>query len=126
VRREDDYLYRLQLPKTAIRSLFLAYVSEANGLIEAPRFYNTITVNCTTLVYQMMKRIVGHLPLDYRLLFSGYLPEYVHSVGGLDSRYTLAELSRRGHITERALKSDRSASFSVDIRSGLPGNEQHL
>jgi hypothetical protein len=123
VRREEDYLYRLQLPKTAIRSLFLAYVGEANSLIDAPRFYNTITVNCTTLVYQMMKRIVGHLPLDYRLLFSGYLPEYVHGVGGLDSRYTLEELTRRGHITERALRSDRSESFSADIRRGLPGNE---
>ena len=121
VRREDDYLYRLQLPKTAIRSLFLAYVGEANSLIDTPRFYNTISVNCTTLVYQMMKRIVGHLPLDYRLLFSGYLPEYVHSVGGLDSRYTLEELRRRGHITERALQSDRSDSFSADIRRGLPG-----
>lgn len=121
VRREDDYLYRLQLPKTAIRSLFLAYVAEANSLIDTPRFYNTISVNCTTLVYQMMKRIVGHLPLDYRLLFSGYLPEYVHSVGGLDSRYTLDELKRRGHITERALESDRSDSFSADIRRGLPG-----
>jgi hypothetical protein len=58
------------------------------------------------------------------LLFSGYLPEYVHGVGGLDSRYTLEELTRRGHITERALRSDRSASFSADIRRGLPGNEQ--
>ena len=123
VRGEDDYLYRLQLPKTAIRSLFLAYVAEANSLVDTPRFYNTISVNCTTLVYQMMKRIVGHLPLDYRLLFSGYLPEYVHSVGGLDSRYTLAELRRRGHITERALQSDRSDSFSADIRRGLPGND---
>jgi hypothetical protein len=123
VRGEDDYLYRLQLPKTAIRSLFLAYVDEANSLIDAPRFYNTVSVNCTTLVYQMMKRIVGHLPLDYRLLFSGYLPEYVHSVGGLDSRYTLDELSRRGHITERALQSDRSDSFSADIRRGLLGND---
>jgi hypothetical protein len=123
VRGEDDYLYRLQLPKTAIRSLFLAYVDEANSLIDTPRFYNTISVNCTTLVYQMMKRIVGHLPLDYRLLFSGYLPEYVHSVGGLDSRYTLEELKRRGHITERAKQSDRSDSFSADIRRGLPGLE---
>jgi len=123
VRHEDDYLYRLQLPKTAIRSLFLAYVAEANSLIDTPRFYNTISVNCTTLVYQMMKRIVGHLPLDYRLLFSGYLPEYVHSVGGLDSRYSLEELKRRGHITARALESDRSDSFSADIRRGLPSHD---
>jgi hypothetical protein len=120
VRGEDVYLYRLQLPQEAMRSLFLGYVGEANSLIDSPRFYNTITVNCTTLVYQMMKRIVGRLPLDYRLLFSGYLPEYVYRVGGLDHRYSLEELRRLGGITERARLSDRSESFSADIRGGIP------
>jgi len=120
VRGEDVFLYRLQLPQQAMRSLFLGYVGEANSLVDSPRFYNTITVNCTTLVYQMMKRIVGRLPLDYRLLFSGYLPEYVYRVGGLDRRYSLEELRQRGRITERARISDRSESFSADIRRGIP------
>jgi len=120
IRGEDDYLYRLLLPKAAMRSLFLGYLGEANNLVDSPRFYNTITVNCTTLVYHMMKRIVGRLPLDYRLLFSGYMPEYVYQVGGLDRRYPLAELRERGRITERARASDRSDSFSADIRVGLP------
>jgi hypothetical protein len=120
VRGEDVYLYRLQLPQEAMRSLFLGYVGEANSLVDSPRFYNTITVNCTTLVYQMMKRIVGRLPLDYRLLFSGYLPEYVYRVGGLDHRHSLEELRQLGHVTERARISDRSESFSADIRRGIP------
>jgi len=95
VRREDAYLYRLRMPLSAMRSLFLGYIDEANGLLRAPRFYNTITANCTTLVYHMMKRIVGYLPLSYRLLLSGYLPQYVYGVGGLDMRYSLAKLHRR-------------------------------
>ena len=68
VRGEDAYLYRVRMPVSAMRSLFLGYIKEANALVRTPRFYNTITVNCTTLVYQMMKRIVGYLPLNYRLL----------------------------------------------------------
>jgi hypothetical protein len=120
VRGEDDYLYRIRMPVADMRSLFLAYVGQANALVRAPRFYNTVTVNCTTLVYHMMKRIVGHLPLDYRLLFSGYLPEYVYKVGGLDMRYSLQELRAFGRITERAKKSDRSETFSADIREGVP------
>jgi len=103
-----------------MRSLFLAYVEQANCLVRAPRFYNTVTVNCTTLVHQMMNHIVGNLPLDYRLVFSGYLPGYVHQVGGLDRRYTLQELRSIGRITERARISDRSPSFSADIRRGVP------
>jgi hypothetical protein len=120
IRGEEDYLYRLRMPLSAMRSLFLGYVDEANSLVQTPRFYNTITVNCTTLVYHMMKRIVGHLPLDYRLLFSGYLPEYVYKVRGLDLRFPLAELHARGRITERARRADRSESFSADIRQGIP------
>src|SRR5450631_4518271 len=121
VRGESVYLYRLQLPTAAMRSLFLGYIGEANHLDIAPHFYNTITVNCTTLVYQMMKRIVGHLPLSYRLLFSGYMPEYVYSVRGLDRRCSLEELRTRGFITDRAKQCDRSAHFSADIRKGIPG-----
>lgn len=120
VRGEDDYLYRIRLPVSAVRSLFLAYVAQANELVRTPRFYNTVTVNCTTLVYHMVKHIVGYLPMDYRLLFSGYLPEYVYGVGGLDMRFKLDELRAFGRITERAHESDRSDSFSADIRRGVP------
>jgi hypothetical protein len=120
VRGEDDYLYSLRMPLSAMRSLFVAYVEEANSLVRAPRFYNTVAVNCTTLVYHMMQRIVGHLPMDYRVLFSGYLPGYVYKVGGLDSRYPLEELRALGRITERAKKADHSDSFSADIRQGVP------
>jgi Domain of unknown function (DUF4105) len=119
VRGEDAYLYHIRLPVPAIRSLFLGYIAQANGLAAAPRFYNTITVNCTTLVYHMMQRIVGYLPLNYRLLLSGYLPEYVYRVGGLDSRFSLQELRVQGRITDRAIDADRSESFSAEIRRGI-------
>ena len=120
VRGEDDYLYRIRMPVDEIRSLFLAYVSQANDVARKPRFYNTITANCTTIIYHMAKRIVGHLPLDYRLLLSGYLPGYVYKVGGLDTRYSLEELRALGRITERAKQSDRRPTFSADIRAGIP------
>jgi hypothetical protein len=120
IRGEDDYLYRIRMPLAAMRSLFLGYVEQADSLVDTPRFYNTITVNCTTLVYHMMKRIVGYLPWSYRLLFTGYLPAYVYRVGGLDQRFTLEELRALGRITDRARQSDRNDTFSADIRRGVP------
>jgi hypothetical protein len=119
VRGEDDYLYRLNMPKADMRALFEGYVGQANELSTAPRFYNTVTVNCTTLVYHMMKRIVGYLPFDYRVVFTGYLPGYVYRVGGLDRRYPLKELRELGRITDRAKLSSR-AGFSAEIRRGIP------
>jgi hypothetical protein len=121
VRGEDDYLYRLQMSQMAMRSLFLAYTDQANRLAKTPRFYNTVTANCATLVYHMMKRIVSQLPLNYSLLLTGYLPEYVYGIGGLDSRYSFENLRASGRITERAKAADRSAGFSTDIRQGIPG-----
>jgi hypothetical protein len=119
IRGEDDYLYRVRMPRAHMRELFIAYVQQADALTKVPRFYNTITVNCTTLVYHMMKRIVGHLPFDYRVMFTGYLPGYVYKEGGLDQRYSLQELRARGRITDRAKQSDR-ADFSTAIRRGIP------
>jgi hypothetical protein len=123
-RGEDDYLYRIDMPPEAMRSLFLAYVDEANALIRKPQFYNTLTANCTTIVYHMMQRIIYGLPIDYRLLLSGYLPSYVYEVGGLIDSVPLEELKARGRITERARAADRDPEFSKAIRRGVPGIEE--
>jgi hypothetical protein len=120
IRRERTYLYRLKLERPAMRSLFLAYLEEANSLARTPRFYHTITANCTTLVYLMLRRIVGKLPFSYRVLLSGYLPEYMYRTGCLDRRYPLEQLRALGFISERALQSDQSPTFSADIRKGIP------
>jgi len=121
VRGEEAWLYQLRMPREAMRLLFLGYVAQANELAKTPRFYHTITVNCTTLVYQMMNRIVGGLPLDYRLLLSGHIAGYVYRVKGLNQSFSLEELRTLGRITERARLADQSPHFSTDIRAGLPG-----
>lgn len=120
VRGEDDYLFRVRLPPADIRSLFLAYLAQTNELVDTPRYYNTITVNCTTLVYTMIQHIIGKLPVSYRVLLSGYIPEYVYSLGGLDGRYTVAQLRAMGRITDRARAADHSENFSAAIREGIP------
>ncbi|MBL4834155.1 MAG: DUF4105 domain-containing protein [Pseudomonas sp.] len=121
VRGEDAYIYRVGLSDAAMRSLFLAYINEANRLAEEPRFYQTVTANCTTLVFRMMQSIVAGLPVDYRLLLSGYLPSYIEKQGGLQPGHTLSALRKAGRLTQRARAAGRSDDFSVVIRQGVPG-----
>jgi hypothetical protein len=120
VRGEDDYLFPLRMTHDAMRSLFLSYVAAANELVSRPRFYNTVTSNCTTIVYRMAKRIDGALPFDLRLLLTGYLPEYLSDNGTLDRRLGVDEWRRLGRITERARASGPRDDFSAAIRAGVP------
>lgn len=126
VRGEDLYLYRVQLPQAQMRSLFLAYLDEGASLVRAPSFYNTLTANCTTIVYALARHIVPGLPMDWRLLASGYLPDYLYDVGGLTPGYSLEALRAGGRITERAIAADKAptADFSQAIRQGMPGVAQ--
>ncbi|MEP7187277.1 MAG: DUF4105 domain-containing protein, partial [Rhodanobacter sp.] len=119
VRGEDDYIYPLRMDQATMRGLFLSYVKAANELAEKPAFYNTITSNCTTIVYGMAKQLDPNLPWDVRLLLTGYLPEYLHEIGAVDQQRSVEELRRRGRITERARNSMPTDDFSRVIREGV-------
>ena len=121
VRGEDVFLYRVQMPHEAKRALLLAYLAEADTLATTPRFYDTLLANCTTIVYGMAQRIVGGLPIDWRLLASGYLPEYLNDVDALVPGHDLATLRTAGRITQRAQAADADPMFSQAIRRGVPG-----
>ena len=121
VRGEETYLYRIDMPAAIRRQLFLSYIEQANQLLEEPRFYNTVTANCTTLVFGMMQHISGGLPLDSRLLLTGYLPSYVAELDGLTDGFDLAQLRTAGRITERSKQAQQSPNYSKIIREGVPG-----
>ncbi|WP_034300533.1 DUF4105 domain-containing protein [Herbaspirillum sp. RV1423] len=121
VRGEDVYFYRLQVSPPTLRAMFLGYAGEARKLEQAPAFYNTLTSNCTTIVFGLARAINPGLPLDYRLLASGHLGEYAYDVGGLAPGVDYATLRARGRITERARAAGDDPRFSELIRVGIPG-----
>ncbi|MEC5163598.1 hypothetical protein RCH08_004784 [Janthinobacterium sp. CG_S6] len=115
VRDEDMYLYRLTMPAAAKRALFLAYLGEGDRLKRAPRFYNTLTANCTTIVFEMARHINPALSLDWRLLASGYLDRYLYDIGALGGG-DFAALRRAAHMTAKARAAGRAEDFSERVR----------
>lgn len=83
MRGERVTLYPVDLPQDQMRRLFLAYVALANDLEAKARFYNTITANCTTVVWRLARALGASMPLRPSLLFSGRLPAYLESQGFL-------------------------------------------
>lgn len=126
-RGEDVYLYRLHVPQAALRPLFLQFLASARAIEARPQFYNTLTSNCTTIVFDLARQLDPDLPLDWRLLLSGHLAGYAHDLGALAPGYDAESLRQAGRITPRALATDNPASplaalpFSRAIRVGVPG-----
>ncbi len=118
VRHEDVRIYRLRMPPATARALLLEYVAGANDLAREPRFYNSLTTNCTTQIFHMVRALQPGLPLDYRVLLAGYVPDYIYDRGGLDTSLSFETLRDRSHIQGKANSTD--PDFSRKIREGVP------
>ena len=116
---EDVYLYRLKPPKENVRRLFLEYLRKINKLHEKPAFYNTLLDNCTTAIWFHTRVNPGHLPFSWKILLSGYLPEYIYESNGLTTLLPFEELQRQAHINPVAKAADQAPDFSQRIRAAL-------
>lgn len=117
---EDVYLYRTRIPPANARRLFLDYVRTMNALVKQPEFYNTLTTNCTTSIVLHTRSYGGRARYNWKLLLSGYAPEYAYEMGGLDTSLTFADLKQRSHINVRAQAASEAPDFSQRLRDGLP------
>ena len=116
---EDVYLYPLAGSPENARRVFLDYMNTINHLREQPKFYNTLTANCTNVIWMHTRLNPGHVPFSWKILLSGYTPAYLHEQGKLGTGLPFEELQRRSHINEFALHADQAPDFSRRIRARL-------
>lgn len=115
---EDVYVYRAKGAIEDGRRLFLSYINKVNALHEHPEFYNTLTTNCTTSIWLNTHVNENHLPFDWKILVSGYLPELLYESGRLEAGgMSFSELQRSVHVNERARAANDAAGFSQLIRA---------
>jgi hypothetical protein len=98
----------------------LDYMLNINELRDHPRFYNTLTTNCTTMILAHAAVNPGVIPYSWKVLLSGYAPEYAYDRGRLVHSMPLGELRRRSHVNAAAQAADDAPDFSRRIRTGLP------
>src|SRR5699024_10740393 len=84
---EQVYLLPIShLHQREVQSLFESYLTATDELIAKPAWYNTLTSNCTNIIFYMARIVSGErLPWDYRIWVSGWLPNYLHDIGMLDA-----------------------------------------
>lgn len=143
-RGEQVYLFPIShLNQSQVKALFEAYLTASDELNANPDWYNTLTSNCTNIIFYMARIISGdRLPWDYRIWVSGWLPNYLYKLGLLDSQpntnfdaknaqiqsWSMEEWYERAHINPKVRDFSRDlnnqniygAEFSQKIREGLP------
>ena len=83
IRKERVFRFPVAMTPVAARALFLAYAELGNDLAVRPRWYNTVTANCTTVPYRLVKAVTPWVRFGWPVLVSGYLPEYLARLGVL-------------------------------------------
>ena len=115
---EDVYRYRLQGSPELARQFFLEYVKTINEEKDHPSFYNTLTANCTNVIWMHAQVNPDRVPFSWKMLASGYAPEYLYDMGRLDTSVPFAELTQQGYVNPDAQALGDAPDFSQRIRAG--------
>ncbi len=118
--QERVYLFRTRMPVENARKLFLQYVNEMEELNQKPRFYNTLTTNCTTQILWNVQTFNHKAKYDWKIFLSGHLPEYLYENGSIDNSMPFESLLELSQINETANENIENKDFSLEIRKGLP------
>jgi hypothetical protein len=117
LRGETVSLFPLQLPPAARKALFLGFVNFGNDLAARPRWYNTLLANCTTMPYRIVDGLGGRLPLDWRILASGYLPQYLYDRGYIRPDLSVPEVLARARLPKSGPLPPDGVTYSRSIRA---------
>ena len=114
---EDVYLYPLDLRPETMRALFLSYLQLGNQLAEEPVWYNTLTANCSTVIYRLVRSFNPAQGFDLRFVLSGGLPEYLDEIDMLSWDKPRGDIRARAAISAKAQAMRPGQSYSRVIRA---------
>lgn len=117
---EQVYVLRTRIALENGRKLFLDYVRRINKLRDKPKFYNTLTTNCTTQVLDRVKSLGTDTHYDWKILLSGYVPEYLYEADILMPDMPLEEIMSKSLVNERSKRFAGDPNYSLLIREGVP------
>ena len=120
VRKEDVYIYRVNVTKEVCKQVFLDYVERINSLKNNDEFYNTLGNNCTTNILRHSRKAAPNFKYNWMVLFSGHVDQYCYDLGLLDKTLTIEELRANSKVAPvlESLNDD----YSQLIRPGYRGS----
>lgn len=113
---EDVYLYPLNTSAAEREALFMGYVNRANELAVKPAWYHTLTANCTTVIFDLVRDFRKELKLDKRIVMSGLLPDLFAERGAIDRAQPYGDYRAVAAITSKGQAATTRETYSKAIR----------
>ena len=112
--------YPLTLSPQEAQALFRSLVAETNALADKPRFYHTLTSNCTNVLAAIVNRhYPGTLPIDASWFLTGYADRYLMDEGLIKRTGSTEETMGRFDLTRRRAELQAQATTSPSVFSAL-------
>jgi len=117
IKFSDLYLYRSIATPEQARALLIDVMQRVNQLAETPEFYNTLTNNCTTNIFDHVNRVFpGRVPYGMEILLPGLSDRLAYDLGLIETHGTFEETRRRARINYQAYAFRDAPDYSQKIR----------
>ena len=117
IRKEDVYIYRVNVTKEVCRQVFLDYAGRINSLKNNDEFYNTLRNNCTTNILRHSRKAAPDFKYNWMVLFSGHVDRYCYDLGLLDNTLTIEALRANSKVAP--VTGPLNDDYSQRIRPGF-------
>jgi Domain of unknown function (DUF4105) len=114
------YMFPLSISRAAAQQLFLQMAEATRQLATRPRFYNSLTSNCTNELAKAANLVQpGAVPLNIGLIFPGYAHEILYRLGFLPHDLPLDQLRQKSSISDFVKAEYDQPDFSPRLRAYL-------
>jgi hypothetical protein len=122
IRGEAVSLFPLTVPKAVMQDAFRSFAGFGNDLAESPRFYNTVTTNCTTIPWRLARELAPGLPTDWRVYLSGHFPAYMRDLGLTGQGQSLQDMLAWARLRGPGPTATDGPAYSAELRGNGPAD----
>jgi hypothetical protein len=117
-------MYPLTVPDEAARRLFLHLADVTQRLATQPRFYNTLTSNCTNELAKVANSVEPNaIPLNIGLILPGFADTELYNLGFLSHTLPLETLRERASISDFVRANYERDDLSTLLRTELSARQ---
>lgn len=118
--QEELYMYPLAMEHEYAVHLFKELAATTNDLHTKPRFYNSLTSNCTSVLADSANEVAtGTVPWNIARILPGYSEEFLFELGYIDAEGSLDEINVRYAAHNIVREVAHEDDFSGELRKRL-------